>query len=123
MLAVSFATRGVVSENKEVIEVMHFLGATDTFIAREFYSRFLINGLKGSLMGALLSIVFFLTLGIIKEFFFGLPQTVQLTALFGDFTLSLKGYTLIALIAVGFALIVALTSRVIVLSILKKMQL
>ena len=34
--AIGFATRGAVAANWEIIEVLHFVGASDAFIAREF---------------------------------------------------------------------------------------
>ena len=38
--AIGFATRGAMAGNREIIEVLHLVGASDTFIAREFQSPF-----------------------------------------------------------------------------------
>ncbi len=35
-LAVTFATRGAMAGNREVVEVLHFVGADDDYIARAF---------------------------------------------------------------------------------------
>ena len=37
--------------NREVVEVLHFVGADDDFIAREFQRRFFQLGLKGAAAG------------------------------------------------------------------------
>ena len=47
MLSVTFATRGAMATNRPVIEVLHFIGAKDGFIARHFQRHFLLLGLKG----------------------------------------------------------------------------
>ncbi len=46
-LAVTFATRGAMAGNKEVVEVLHFVGAGDDYIARAFQARFFGLGLRG----------------------------------------------------------------------------
>ena len=50
-LAVTFATRGAMAGNREVVEVLHFVGANDDFIAKEFQRRFFQLGLRGSVAG------------------------------------------------------------------------
>ena len=40
LLAVAFATRGAMAGNKEIIEVLHFVGAADSYISRQFQSHF-----------------------------------------------------------------------------------
>ena len=50
-LAVTFATRGAMAGNREVVEVLHFVGANDDFIAREFQRRSSRLGLRGSVAG------------------------------------------------------------------------
>ena len=49
--AIGFATRGAMAGNREIIEVLHFVGAADTFIARQFQSHFLRLGLRGAAFG------------------------------------------------------------------------
>ena len=51
-LCVVFATRGAMAGNRIVIEVLHFVGAEDSYIAREFQRHFLLLGLSGGLVGA-----------------------------------------------------------------------
>ena len=47
VLSVTFATRGTMAANRPIIEVLHYVGATDGFIGRQFQRHFLMLGLKG----------------------------------------------------------------------------
>src|SRR3712207_9188715 len=58
-LSVVFATRGAMAGNREVVEVLHFIGAHDGFIANEFQRHFLGLGLKGGLVGGLAAALVF----------------------------------------------------------------
>lgn len=51
VLTIIFATNGAVAAALPIIEVLHFIGADDRFIARRFDSRFFRAGLKGALLG------------------------------------------------------------------------
>lgn len=48
-----FAARAGLAANKEVVDVLHLVGATDLFIAKEVQRRFIILGLRGSLIGVI----------------------------------------------------------------------
>ena len=58
-LAVGFAPRGAMAGNREIIEVLHFVGAADSYISRQFQNHFLRLGLKGGLLGGLFAALFF----------------------------------------------------------------
>src|SRR5262249_59731105 len=51
VLSVMFATRGAMATNRPIIEVLHFVGARDGYIAGEFQRHFLVLGLKGGAIG------------------------------------------------------------------------
>ena len=51
-LAVAFATQGAMAGNREVVDILHYVGADDAFIAREFQRRFFRLGLHGSAVGS-----------------------------------------------------------------------
>ena len=57
VLSVTFATRGAMATNKAVIEVLHFVGAKNGFIARHFQHHFLVLGLQGGAIGGGAAIV------------------------------------------------------------------
>ena len=46
------ATRSAMASNREIIEVLHFVGANERFISREFERHFLGLGVRAGLMGA-----------------------------------------------------------------------
>ena len=51
VLSVAFATRAAMATNRPVIEVLHLIGAKDSFIAGHFQRHFLLLGLEGGLIG------------------------------------------------------------------------
>ncbi len=59
-----FATRAGLAANREIVDVLHLVGATDKFIALEVQRRFLILGLRGALTGMAIAIVAILLLTI-----------------------------------------------------------
>ena len=65
VLSVVFATRGAMAGNRDVVAVLHFVGAEDGYIAREFQRHFLLLGLRGGLIGAAAAALIFLVLGFV----------------------------------------------------------
>jgi cell division transport system permease protein len=111
-LAVAFATRGAMAGNKEVVEVLHFVGADDAFIAREFQNRFLSLGLKGGLMGGVGATLFLALLGFAASAWRATPQGDQIEALFGAFDMGWRGYAVTIVIALVVSLVTGAVSRV-----------
>ncbi|MBZ6077701.1 cell division protein FtsX [Microvirga puerhi] len=110
-LAVTFATRGAMAGNREVVEVLHFVGASDDFIAREFQRRFFKLGLRGSMVGASAALVMTIAVGFITRSWRASPAGDQLEALFGSFSIGWRGYAVVILIALAVALITGIVSR------------
>lgn len=54
-LTVVFTTRSGLAVHREAIEVMHLIGAQDSYIARQFAQRALGLGLRGGLLGLLIA--------------------------------------------------------------------
>lgn len=121
-LAVSFATHGAMAGNREIIEVLHFVGASDGFISRQFQRRFLSLGLRGGVIGAALASLVFTLAGFISRKIAATPSGEQLEALFGSFSIGAVGYFAIALIAVLSAALCGQTSRVIVFRRLRRLN-
>ena len=44
------ATKSAMASNREIVEVLHFVGATDRFIAREFERHFLRLGVRAGIV-------------------------------------------------------------------------
>ncbi len=111
ILSVAFATRGAMATNKAVIEVLHFVGAKNGFIARHFQHHFLILGLQGGVIGGGAAIIVFAAAGILSHWFVGTASGDQTSALFGTFSIGLFGYTAVIIQVALIAAVTALTSR------------
>jgi cell division transport system permease protein len=111
MLSVAFATRGAMAANRPIVEVLHFIGAKDAFIANQFQRHFLVLGLEGGLIGGGGAIVVFVLAGLAGKWGLGIPGGEQLAMLFGTFVLGIEGYLAIFAQAVLIAIVTALTSR------------
>ncbi|WP_457089269.1 cell division protein FtsX [Microvirga sp. P5_D2] len=110
-LAVIFATRGAMAGNREVVDILHFVGADDDFIAREFQRRFFKLGLRGSAIGAGAALALTIVLGLIARSWRASPTGDQLEALFGAFSIGWTGYLVVVLIALLVAVITGVVSR------------
>jgi cell division transport system permease protein len=110
-LAVTFATRGAMAGNHEVVDILHFVGADDDFIAREFQSQFFKLGLRGSAAGAMAAIAVTIVLGLITGSWKASPAGDQIEALFGSFSLSWRGYFVAIVIALIVSVVTGIVSR------------
>jgi cell division transport system permease protein len=108
ILSVAFATRGAMATNKAVIEVLHFVGAKNGFIARHFQHHFLVLGLQGGAIGGGAAILLFLAATMISNWLVGGDQG---SALFGSFSIGLAGYAAVLGQVVLIAVVTAWTSR------------
>ena len=55
VIMVAFATRGSLATHRETIELLHLIGAPDTYIARQFQSHAMRLAFIGSILGAILA--------------------------------------------------------------------
>ncbi|GAB4069161.1 cell division protein [Ancylobacter sonchi] len=109
VLCVVFATRAAVDAARSIVEVLHFVGARDGFIAAEFQHHFLAVGLKGGVLGGGAAMaVFFLASTLPHWIGSGTPADTLL----GAMTLDLRGYGGILGASVLVALVTAVTSRI-----------
>ncbi len=111
VISVSFATRGAVSANRGIVEVLHFVGAGDRFIANRFLRHFLTLGLQGGIIGGGAAMLVFGFGEAIAGWFAGSPVGDQFVALLGTFSLRLSGYLALAVQAVAIAGLTAWWSR------------
>ncbi|WP_196260652.1 cell division protein FtsX [Pelagibacterium limicola] len=110
-LAIVFATRGTMSTNREIVDVLHFIGASNRFIAGEFQGRFLMIGLRGGAFGGLAAIGFFIAVGTAMGAVMADPSSAQLGFFFGQFALGFDGLLGIAGVVMVIAGLTAITSR------------
>jgi len=111
IISVSFATRGAMAANRPIVEVLHFVGAGDRYIANHFLRHFLRLGLEGGLIGGGAAMLFFGFSESIAAWFSGTPVGDQFAALLGTFSLPPSGYLALAVQAVAIAAITAWASR------------
>lgn len=120
-VAVASATRAAVATNREIVEVLHIVGAADSFIAREFQRRFMALGLRGALIGGGGAIAFFAVAQFIAQRWRATGGGDQMEAMFGDFTIGPGGFVVIVLLAGGVAALTGYLSQFIVLRHLQRL--
>ncbi|MEX6506926.1 cell division protein FtsX [Jiella sp. M17.18] len=115
ILTVIFATRGAMSGNRQIIEVLHFVGARSGFIAGEFQRHFFRLGLFGALVGGSLAMLVFYGMSWWTETNRATPEADQISALFGSFAIDWQGYVGVVLLIATVAGLTAFTSRLTVI--------
>jgi cell division transport system permease protein len=120
--AIGFATRGTMAGNREIIEVLHFIGASDAFIAREFQTHFRRLGFRGALIGGSAAIALFLGASVLSAWWAHSPGAEEIAAMFGAFSLGSSGYAALAAVVGAVTLLTGFLSRAIVLRHLNALQ-
>ena len=107
------ATKSAMASNREIVEVLHFVGATDRFIAREFERHFLRLGVRAGIVGAVWAMFVFLAMPTLMELLGGGGVTIaELRRLIGIATLDPPGYFLLGIVVLVIASLCMLTSRI-----------
>jgi cell division transport system permease protein len=117
-LSVLFATRSAVSGNRDVVEVLHVVGARDGYIARAFGRRFLGLGLRGGLIGGGIAIVLF----AFADWTSGTTGDPGAETLLGRLDMSPAGYAGILAVALFIAALTTITSRLTVMAHLRRLD-
>lgn len=106
------ATKSAMASNREIVEVLHFVGATDRFIAHEFEKHFLRLGIKAGIVGAIFAMLVFLGMPVITELLGGGNiSAVEMQRLIGTGSLDASGYVLLGLVVAIIAALCMVTSR------------
>lgn len=108
---VVFATRAVLQANRPIVDLLHLVGARDSYIARQIDRRFLSTGLVSGFIGVGMSIVTFLLLGLTGFESSGVAAASR-SLLFGPPDLAVWNYGLLLAVPVAATLICVITSRV-----------
>lgn len=109
--AIGFATRGAMAGTREIIEVLHFVGASDAFIARQFQGHFMRLGLQGAAIGVLSAIAFFFAVSVLSSWWAGTAGGREIAVMFGGFSLSLTSDLVLVVLAGAIALLTGYVSR------------
>jgi cell division transport system permease protein len=112
-LTIVYATRASLAEFREVISVLHLIGARDVYVATQFAKRTLIAALKGSAGGLIAGALALFAIGLLaRNVESGFLPDIELTL--GFWVLPL----LVSLFATTLAMVTAFTT---VLSTLRSM--
>ena len=114
------ATRSAMASNREIIEVLHFVGANERFISAEFSRHFLGLGVRASLAGAFAAVIAFLLLPFLMQLLGGGAVTeAETRRLVGSGELDFGGYILLLLVVIVVAALCMVTSRFGVIRVLR----
>ncbi|MAF50252.1 MAG: cell division protein [Rhodospirillales bacterium] len=113
VITVIFTTRTGLGLHRETIEIMHFVGARDSYVARQFAIRFSLMGIKGALIGIAIAVPTLLLLSVIAE--------NSGIGLIPRFHLSVYGWSGIGALVPASAVIAMITARATVMKSLTQM--
>lgn len=105
------AARSAIASNREIVEVLNFVGADERFIARQFELHFLKLGIKAGIVGAIGAAILFLLLPVVTEFLSGAATHAEVRRLIGTGRLDLMGYVSLLAVIAAIAGICLMTSR------------
>jgi cell division transport system permease protein len=111
VLSVTFATRGTMATNRPIVEVLHYVGATDSFVSGQFQRHFLLLGFKGGALGGGAAILLFGIVEAANSWLAGTAGGDQIAGLFGNLSIGVTGYLAVLLQIVFMALVTAFASR------------
>jgi cell division transport system permease protein len=100
---VFYATRTGMAVHREIIEVLHLMGAPDGYIASQFAERAFVLGLRGGLLGLVL------TLPILSAIGFGARRLEG--GFLADLSLPLTGWAAVLLLPPCAAVLAMVTAR------------
>lgn len=118
---VIFATRTVLESNRQVVDVLHLVGAKDGYIATQIDRRFVRTGLLSGLIGVLLGIFTFLLLGFTGPQGGGVADASR-GLLFAAPRVALQSYAALLLVPVVATLISLITSRLTLIRMLRNVM-
>ena len=114
VIIIVFAARTGMVMHHDIIEVLHLIGARDTYIARQFQNYFARLSLFGAIPGLIMAIIIMQVLSILAD---------RLEAgLISAPTMILEGWIALAMVPVLVVLLTTITVRWIVMSSLKRMM-
>jgi cell division transport system permease protein len=121
VLSVAFATRGAMSSNRAIVEVLHFVGAKEAYIASQFQRHFLGLGLKGGALGGIAAVLSLMLIRRISDLFLGTGE-LEATVMVNRFAMGFTGYLVVAAEVGLIAAVTALTSRQVVIHTLRHIE-
>jgi len=114
---VIYATQAGLQAHREIVEVVHMIGARDVFIASEFQRHFLWLGLRGGLIGLTLAIATLLS----SSFFVDSREAPVGAQYMPQFVTAPQHYLWLVFVPIVIGLIAMYTARFTVLRVLGRM--
>jgi cell division transport system permease protein len=112
-IAVGFATRSAMAGAREIVEVLHFVGASDSFITLHFQRYFFRLSAGGTAVGGAAAIVLFLFSDFLAGHSGDAGNGASLAVLLGSFHFPLTGYAAILGVCAALVAMAAVFSRMV----------
>ena len=109
---VVFATRAVLQANRHIVDLLHLIGARDSYIARQIDGRFLRTGLLSGFIGVGLGLFTFLLLGLLGGGSESGVAAASRGLLFSAPSVALWSYGLLFAVPIAATLICLITARI-----------
>jgi cell division transport system permease protein len=116
---VIFAARSVLAANREVVEVLHLVGAKDAYIARQIDQRFLATGLVSGCSGVALAILTFFALSLSGNSAENGVAQASRSLLFAPGTTQLLTYGILLCVPVAATAIAVVSAKLTLIRMLK----
>ena len=116
---VIFATRTVLDANRHVVDVLHLVGAKDSYIAHQIDSRFLKTGFMAGLLGVGLGLITFFLLGLTGTIGTGGVADASRRLLFAPPEMAAWSYGMFLSVPIIATLICLITSRMALIRMLR----
>lgn len=114
IIIIVFAARTGMVMHQEIIEVLHLIGAKDSYVASQFQNYFAKLSLIGAVPGLIIAFIVMQSLTFLAD--------RMDAALISGLTLDLEGWVILLLIPIFVVLLTAVTVRMIVIGSLKRMM-
>ena len=114
VLTIVLATRAALAIHRDVIEILHIIGAQDGYIARQFQFQALRMGFQGGVAGAALAALLVLVIGLA-----GLSMR---SGLLPALDLGFREWMVVATLPLAAALIAVVVARIVVMRALARMM-
>ena len=109
---VIFATRAVLQANRHIVDLLHLVGARDSYIARQIDGRFVRTGLLSGFIGVGLGLLTFLLLGLFGGGSESGVAAASRGLLFSAPRIALWSYGLLFAVPLAATLICLITARI-----------
>ncbi|MFO1131767.1 MAG: hypothetical protein U1E16_07150 [Hyphomicrobiales bacterium] len=109
---VVFATRAVLQANRHIVDLLHLVGARDSYIARQIDGRFVRTGLLSGFIGVGLGLFTFLLLGLFGGGSESGVAAASRGLLFSTPSIAIWSYGLLFAVPLAATLICLITARV-----------